>query len=133
MNLEKPVNLEQNKLKQKRKKKEVINRDEIAKGLQHLEPGLSQSASIRIVQLVFDLIIVNIKAGKDVHIPKFGRFSANYQKPREGVHPLRLHKIMIEGRVRVRFAPGASFKRSLQQHKDFFRENAFEEEADDKD
>lgn len=103
-----------------KKKKNKVNRRELAKNVVHIE-GISQNQAERIIDLIFKNILYSVTEGKTVDVPGFCKFSAQYVPPRSGSHPQTLEPIQISERVQLRASFSRTAKRIASQHVDNFR------------
>lgn len=74
---------------------------------------LTKKESNLIVETVFDEIMAQVKAGNDVDISGFGKFTKKHKPAREGINPRTKEKVSIAEKDVPAFKPAKSFKESF--------------------
>lgn len=87
-------------------KKQLINNLRVREGM-----TLEQAS--RIVHNIFEDIAVEVVAGKDVYIPKFGRFFTTTVAKKRCKHPKTKEDVIIPAHGIVRFRMASDLKRRL--------------------
>ncbi|MCX8040339.1 MAG: HU family DNA-binding protein [Planctomycetota bacterium] len=71
---------------------------------------LSQAVAANAVQLVFDEIVAELKAGNRLEFRDFGVFELVSRKPRTALNPKTMQKVQVPSRTVVKFRPGRLLK-----------------------
>lgn len=87
-------------------KKQLINNLRVREGM-----TLEQAS--RIVHNIFEDIAVEVVTGKDVYIPKFGRFFTTTVAKKRCKHPKTKEDVIIPAHGIVRFRMASDLKRRL--------------------
>ena len=87
-----------------------VNKKTLAELVQGKNPDLTKKAANEIVELIFDEIAKDVKAGKKVDISGFGKFVLQERKPRTGINPATKEKIQIPASRVPGFKAAKAFK-----------------------
>ncbi|MFA5126844.1 MAG: HU family DNA-binding protein [Patescibacteria group bacterium] len=81
-----------------------------------IKAGVSKKEAENILQALEDLIIENLKAGKEITLTGFGTFSARRRTSRRGVNPQNPKETITIPEVMVpKFKAGKTLKDSLKK------------------
>ncbi len=75
--------------------------------------GVSKAEAKRIVESVEEYILDSVKKGEKVMLAGLGYFQKTARAARQGLNPMTGEKIQIPAKNVAKFAPSASFKRSV--------------------
>ena len=75
---------------------------------------LSKSQANVLFNTMLDLIVSNLKKGKEVNLTGFGRFDVRKRKARDGRNPQTGETIKIPARKVPRFKPSKTLKEAVQ-------------------
>ncbi len=87
-----------------------MNKNGISKAVHDVHGGISYADSLKIVDLIFEIIKRRLVRGEKVLISGFGCFRLVTRKPRKGVNPQSGDAIIIRGRKAVVFKPSKYLK-----------------------
>jgi len=90
-----------------------MNKGEFVEGLAK-EANLSKSQANVLFNTMLDLIVSNLKKGKEVNLTGFGRFDVRKRKARDGRNPQTGETIKIPARKVPRFKPSKTLKEAVQ-------------------
>ncbi len=89
-------------------KKELINNVRVRE-------GITWDQATRIVNSIFNDITDEVANGREVYIPKFGRFFATTVAKKHGVHPVTKKDTVMPAHEIVRFRMAEEFRRRLKK------------------
>ena len=87
-----------------------MNKNDLSKAVHDVHGGISYLDSLKIVDLMFDIIKRRLVKGEKVLISGFGCFRVVTRKDRKGVNPQSGDAIVICGRKAVIFKPSKYLK-----------------------
>ena len=87
-----------------------VNKKSIAELLVSKNPNLTKKAAGEIVDVIFEEIANDVKAGKNVDISGFGKFVLKERKARTGINPATKETIQIPASRVPGFKPAKAFK-----------------------
>lgn len=93
---------------------EIMTKKELVGRLRERE-GLTWNQATRIVNEMFKDISDGVADGRDVYIPRFGRFSTATMATKKGKHPVTKERTTIPSHKIVRFHMAMEFRRKLPE------------------
>ncbi len=87
-----------------------MNKNDLSKAVHEIHGGMSFADSLKIVDLMLEIIKDRLVRGEKVVISGFGCFRTVKRKDRKGVNPQTGESIIIRGRRAVTFRPSKYLK-----------------------
>ena len=89
-----------------------MNKKELIRAVS-VKTGFSQKDITEVVETILNVIVDEVKNGKEVSITGFGKFIANTRNARNGVNPKTGETIAIKESRVPKFRAGSAFKAAV--------------------
>ena len=80
----------------------------------HTKVGVSMTDASKIIEDIFEEILISLEDGKDVKLSSFGTFSVKQKQSRIGRNPKTGVEAMISARKVVTFNPSNHFRKKVK-------------------
>ena len=79
------------------------------------ETGITQSATTKMINAFQNIVYYSLNRGKPVVLTGFGKFDVQHRKARRGRNPSTGESIEIAAKNVVKFTPGATLAKSVNE------------------
>lgn len=90
----------------------TLTKDDIAESIYN-ECGFSRPKSVRLIEILLEMLKSSLESGEDVMLSRFGKFSVRDKNPRRGRNPATGKSLMLEARRVVAFQCSTVLKGKL--------------------